>query len=85
MTLDGQFATTPRPSGPRVSWPVRLGVGAVLVAVLAGVVAVALLALWFALVLIPVALVAGLVGWGALRFQLWRARRARAGGGPLRP
>ena len=44
------------------------------VAVLATAGAVALLALWFALAMIPIALGAGLVAYGALRFQRWRGQ-----------
>ena len=39
--------------------------------------AVAALALWFALILIPVMLVAGLIAWLAFRYQLWRAGGSR--------
>ena len=46
---------------------------AVLVAVVAGGLAVAALALWFALALIPVAIVAAVVAVAMLRFQVWRA------------
>ena len=61
----------------------RLAGIAVIVAVLAGAVAVAALALWVALALIPIALVAGVIAWAAIRFQLWRSGRSggRAGGG----
>jgi high-affinity Fe2+/Pb2+ permease len=71
MTPDGQFVG---PS-PRPAWMVRLIAGAVLVAVAAGCIAIAALAFWVALALIPIAIVAGLVAWAGLRFQLWRARR----------
>jgi len=39
----------------------------------------AMLALWFALALIPIALGAGLIAWGALRFQMWRAGKSFGG------
>ena len=77
MTPDGRF-TAPR----RPAWPIRIGVVAVLVAIVASGIAVALLVLWFALILIPVAIVAALVAWAALRFQLWRT--ARSAGSQLR-
>jgi hypothetical protein len=66
---------------PTPSWPVRVAGLAIIVAVLAGVIAVAALAFWLAIALIPVALVAGLVAWAAIRFQLWRARRSGGGFG----
>jgi hypothetical protein len=74
MTPDGQFtqAPTPMPS-PLAARVIGL---AVLVAVLAGALAVALLALWLALQLIPIAIGAGLIAYGAFRFQLWRARQS---------
>jgi hypothetical protein len=36
--------------------------------------AVALLALWFALAMIPIALGAGLIAYAAMRFQRWRGQ-----------
>ena len=75
MTPDGEFREPP--PGPFAARVFRV---AVLVAAVAAIACVAALALWFALVLIPVALIAGLVAWGALRWQLWRARRAATDG-----
>jgi hypothetical protein len=67
MTLDGRFREPP--AAPITA---QIGRVALVVAALATVGAVALLALWFALVLIPVAVGAGLIAWGILRFQQWR-------------
>jgi hypothetical protein len=69
MTLDGRFRDP-----PSVPVSVKLGRYAVLVAVIAATGAAALLALWFALALIPIAIGAGLVAWGAIRYQQWRGR-----------
>ncbi len=69
MRLDGQVVP------PASNWPVRLAGWAIVIAVLAGVAAVAALAFWLAIALVPVALVAGLVAWAAIRFQLWRSGR----------
>ncbi len=74
MRLNGEYVAAPGPV-----WPLKLGVAAILAAVVLGGVALAALALWVALLLIPVAIVAGLVGWAALRFQLWRAQGRGAG------
>ncbi|MGC8468678.1 MAG: hypothetical protein ACP5NI_02120 [Acetobacteraceae bacterium] len=63
LTPDGEFRTPPAPS-----WSTRLLRAAILVAVVAGGLALAALALWFALLLIPVAIVAGLIAWAMLRF-----------------
>ena len=67
---DGSFRSRQPPFAARVfRW-------AVIVAVLAGALALAALALWFALVLIPIVLGAAVIAWLALRYQLWRARRS---------
>lgn len=71
MTPEGEMVP---PASAHLSWPLRIGVGAVIVAVLAGLVASAAIFLWLASVLIPVAIVAALIAYVALRFQLWRAR-----------
>jgi len=71
MTLDGQFRD-PRPA-PLAE---KLFRAAVLVAVIGGMVTVAALALWFALLLIPVVFAAGLLAYGLFRWRLWRAGRA---------
>jgi hypothetical protein len=71
MRLDGSFQTPPRPSF--LTQVFAWGVG---IAIIAAGLAVAAFALWLALILVPVALIAGLIAWGAFRFQLWRARNA---------
>ena len=68
---------TIRPIQPPIA--VRVFRWAVVIALLAGALAVAALALWFALLLIPVAIAAGLIAWLAFRYQLWRAGRSPAG------
>lgn len=69
MTPDGRFLPPPRP-------PMNLRIGgiAVVVAVLAVGLGVAALALWFALILLPIAVGAAAVAWLAFRLQIWRAR-----------
>jgi len=59
----------------RPSWAARLAASAIVVAVIAAGLAVAALAFWFALMLIPIAILAALIGYGALRFHLWRNAR----------
>jgi hypothetical protein len=64
---DGSFRTRRPPVTARIfAW-------AIVIAVVAAGLAVAALALWFALILIPVVLVAGLIAWLAFRYQIWRA------------
>jgi hypothetical protein len=86
MTREGEFVDPPRQSG----WPpqgaglppfganlplsAKIGRTAILVAVLAGLLCAAALALWFALALIPVVLAASAVAWVAYRIQIWRSR-----------
>jgi hypothetical protein len=71
---DGSFVDPARP--PLAA---KIGRVALLVAVIAFMAAGAMLALWFALALIPIALGAGLIAWGALRFQMWRAGKSFGG------
>ena len=71
---DGQYRVRP----PR-SLADRIFRTAVVVALIAGGMALAALAFWFALLLIPVAIVAGLLAWAALRWRLWRERGTFAG------
>ena len=66
---DGSY----RPRRPPVA--ARIFAWAIVIAVVAAALAVAALALWFALILIPIVLVAGLIAWLAFRYQVWRAGR----------
>ena len=66
---DGSY----RPRRPPIS--ARIFAWAVVIAVVAAALAVAAFALWFALLLIPVVAVAGLIAWLAFRYQVWRAGR----------
>jgi len=74
MTLDGQFREPPPPSLFD-----RLMRTAIVVAVLSGFLAVVGLMVWFALLMIPVAIGAALVAWVIYRFQLWRVRHSFTG------
>lgn len=78
MRPDGTFVETPRQTRPPGWVPPRRGGlsrGLALGAVVLGSVIVAGLALSLALVLVPVAIGAALLGYVALRVQLWRMRR----------
>ncbi len=72
MTPQGEFRTT---AGFRLSWPMRIGLVALGVSVVAGLVASAALLIYLALILIPVAIVAAAVAYIALRLQIWRGGR----------
>lgn len=63
----------------RASLPMKIAGVAIIVAVLAGALSVAVLALWLLAALIPIAVVAGVIAWAAIRFQLWRSRRTYNG------
>lgn len=71
MHVDGSFRSPPRP--PLLT---RIFLWAAVIAVIAGGLALAAFALWLALFLVPVALIAGVIAWLAFRFQLWRARNS---------
>jgi hypothetical protein len=80
MTADGDFVDL-----PRAPLSARIFRAAVLIAVIAAGLAIAALALWFALILIPVALLAGAVAWAAWRWRLWRGWGNGDGRGQFRP
>ncbi len=70
MLPDGSLRPRQPPLAARVfRW-------AVIIALLAGALAIAAVALWFALVLIPVAIAAGVIAWLAFRYQVWKAGRS---------
>lgn len=83
MTPEGAFRdpTPPRPASFLDRLLTRVGGVAMLLAVLSGALVIAALAIMAFAILLPVAIVAGLVGGGTL---WWRIRRARAQGRPVR-
>jgi hypothetical protein len=76
MTPEGDFVSSGKPARPPGGFAVTLGLSAAIVAAIAVAIAVAALVLWVASIMIPVALVAGVVAYAAFRFQMWRARRS---------
>jgi hypothetical protein len=74
MRTDGSFRAPPRPS-----ILTRIFIWAAVIAVIAGGLAAAAFALWIALILVPVALIAAVIAWLAFRFQLWRGRGSISG------
>jgi hypothetical protein len=68
---DSRFTGWPPPGGPR---PGGFSRNVAIVGAIVGAVIVAGLALSLALVLVPIAIGAALIGYAALRFQLWRMR-----------
>jgi predicted lysophospholipase L1 biosynthesis ABC-type transport system permease subunit len=78
MTPDGQFLERPRETPAEKL--LRYGI---VVAVIAGLVALAAFALWLALILIPVVILAAAVAYAAFRWRMWKL--GRSAGGQLRP
>ena len=70
MTPDGRFYEPSRT--PLIG---RIGRVAFVVAVLCGILASIALTIYIALLLIPIALGAGLIAYAAFRYQMWRARQ----------
>jgi hypothetical protein len=68
---DGSY----RPRRPPIAS--RIFAWAIVIAAVAAALAVAAFALWIALILIPVVVVAGLIAWLAFRYQVWRAGQGR--------
>ena len=79
LTPEGEFRqpTPPfgRPPFGGLPWLARIAAWALVVALVAGGLAVAAVAFWLALTLIPIAIVAGLIAYVAFRFNLWRMGR----------
>jgi hypothetical protein len=79
MRPDGSFRVPPR---ARVPLSFKLMVGAILVAVVAGAIAFAALAIWVFSMVLPVVVIAAVFAWAMLKFRRWQALR---GGRSLRP
>lgn len=71
MTLTGEFVDPPRQPKLGSIMP-RLIFWAIVIAIIAGALAIAALALWLAMLLLPVVLIAGVVAYALHRFQSWR-------------
>jgi len=78
MTPDGAFVDRPQPGVPPI--PARIMGIAILIAIVGGGLAIALLALWLALTIIPVVIGAAVIAYVMFRVQLWFARRRSLGG-----
>ena len=79
MTIDGEFVEPP--VAPVAN---RILLWAMIVSVLAGALVIAALALWFAMMILPVAAGAGVVAYGMYRYRLWRLQSALSGQQGLR-
>jgi hypothetical protein len=74
MTVDGEFVSPPRPP-----LSTRIMFWAVIVALIAGGLSLAALALWVALIILPVALGAAVIAWAMFRYRIWRAQHSFGG------
>ena len=74
MTADGRFIEAPRPSlkDRIISWALLVaGAGIAIVGTV--------MAIWFALLLVPFIIAAGLIGYAAFRWYVWRLRNSVGG------
>ena len=74
MTIEGEFVSPPKPP-----LSTRIIFWAIVVAVIAGGLSLAALALWAALIILPVALGAAVIAWMMFRYRMWRAQRSFGG------
>ena len=74
MNIEGEFVSPP--TAPISS---RILLGAIVVAVLAGALVLAAFALWLALLILPVAVGAGIVAWAMYRYRVWRIQKSLGG------
>lgn len=75
LNPDGSFADPPQP--PRPPLAERIMLTAIGIAVVAGGLALAAFAIASLFVLVPVALAAGALGYGAFRWRRWQLARGR--------
>jgi membrane protein implicated in regulation of membrane protease activity len=74
MTASGEFVSPP--VAPISS---RILMWAIVIAAVAGALSVAFLALWIALIILPVAFGAAVVAWAMFRYRMWRVQRSMGG------
>lgn len=72
MTLEGDFVSPPQT--PIAS---RIMVWAIVIAIITGGFTLAALALWLAMLVLPVAVGAAAIGYLMFRYRMWRARQMR--------
>ena len=75
MSPDGSFRVPPQVRGLPVS--LKLGIGAVLVAVLGLSLTVAALAVYVISLILPAVILAGAVAWGVFRYRRWQLGRGQ--------
>jgi hypothetical protein len=70
MTLEGEFTAPPPPPGPPLG--ARIMLWAIVAVVLCVAVLIVALTFWFVLLIMPLAMLAALIGFLAIRYQIWR-------------
>jgi membrane protein implicated in regulation of membrane protease activity len=70
MTIDGDFVSPPKPP-----LSTKIMIWAIVIALIAGGLSLAALALWLALLILPIAVGAAVVAWALFRYRLWRDRQ----------
>ena len=78
MTVEGDFVTPPPNATPSFGTQVLIWVAAFAAIVVSC--AVAVFALWLLAVLLPVALLAGIVAYAMFRYRMWRSGGSIQGG-----
>ena len=68
MLPDGRFGPGPK----TLPLSTKLMIGGAIVAVLAGAIAIAMVAIWLIMMLIPIMIVAGVIAYAAYRIKRWR-------------
>ena len=76
MRLDGSFRTPPRHGVPLSA---KLMLGGIVVALGAGAIAFAALAMWVLSMALPVIIVSAAFAWSMMRFRRWQSTRAANG------
>jgi len=74
MTLEGSFVSPPPLTTPPLG--ARIMLWAIVAMVLAVTALIVALTFWFVVLILPLVLAAAVVGYLALRYQLWRAGRS---------
>jgi hypothetical protein len=74
MTLAGEFVSPPPQPRPPIG--ARIMLWAIVALVLAVTALIVAVTFWFVLMILPLVLAAALIGYLALRYQLWRSGRS---------
>lgn len=82
MRPDGSFAQPPRSN---ILFSTKVALGAILVVIVGGGLAVAALAIWFVALILPAVVLAAGIAYIALKLRGWTLRRSPGRGLPHQP